>query len=264
MIFTHVPIFDPRETEEPHALPDNDTTTRFQEIIDTNKVDLFLSGHIHMFNQTKKENTTYIVSGGGGGSLYASLGDGGFYHYVNITLDESVSVSVNPLFVEEEIPTLTIVKGEQEIFYTLADLIQLTHENYTGQFQNRFDNWNGYGTYLVIPIEILLGDIVLDPSEKLIAEASDGFSNTFSYSNVYPNETMLGIQGIMGVAIALNNTYPPEWDDGFRIIFMAPDGGYSNEDCLNTSEPGCGCQVYTSAGSVLVRRLVTLRIVAST
>ena len=142
-------------------------------------------------------------------------------------------------------------------------MLLLPHENYTGQFQNRYDNWNGYGTYLIIPITVLLGDIIFEMSEKLIAEASDGFSNTFSYSNVYPNATMLATQGIMGVAIALNNSYPPDWDDGFRIIFMAPDGEYSNEDCLNSSEPGCGCQVYSSAGSVLIRNLITIRIIAS-
>jgi 3',5'-cyclic AMP phosphodiesterase CpdA len=262
VVFTHVPIFDPREVDEPHALPDTLETSRFQEIIDAYEVDLFLSGHIHMFNQTRKENTTYVISGGGGASLYASLGSGGFYHYINITVGEEVSVTSNPLFGEQTIPELTIIKGDLEIVYSLAELIQLSHVNYTGQFQNRFDNWNGYGTYLVIPISILLGDFVLETSEKLIAEASDGFSNTFSYSNVYPNATMLAAQGIMGVAIALNNSYPPDWDDGFRIIFMTPDGNYSNEDCINTSEPGCGCQVYKSAGSVLVRNLVTIRIVA--
>ncbi len=263
VVFTHVPIFDPREVDEPHALPNTVETSRFQEIIDTYEVDLFLGGHIHIFNQTKKENTTYIVSGGGGASLYASIENGGFYHYINVTVGEEVLVTSNPLFVEGSTSTITIIKGDQEIVYSIFDLMQLPYENYTGQFQNRYDNWNGYGNYTVIPMSILLGDITLETSEKLIAEASDGFKITFSYSNVYPNASMLAAQGIMGVAIAFNNSYPPDWVDGFRIIFMAPDGEFSNEDCLNTSEPGCGCQVYSSAGSVLVRKLVTIRIVTS-
>jgi len=45
-------------------------------------VDCVLSGHEHLFNQQRKDGIEYIITGGAGAPLYASVDEGGFYHYL--------------------------------------------------------------------------------------------------------------------------------------------------------------------------------------
>jgi hypothetical protein len=52
-------------------------------------------GHEHMYLRKTVDGIPHIIAGGGGAPLYAKDEDGGFYHYVLVTVDgEKVSGEV--------------------------------------------------------------------------------------------------------------------------------------------------------------------------
>lgn len=45
------------------------------------------AGHIHGYGREERNGTVYILTAGGGAPLYLPAFDGGFYHYVKVTVD---------------------------------------------------------------------------------------------------------------------------------------------------------------------------------
>ncbi|MHA1968293.1 MAG: hypothetical protein ACW964_10870 [Candidatus Hodarchaeales archaeon] len=213
---------------------------------------MVLTGHIHYFNQTIRNGTHYIISGGGGAVLYESLNLGGFYHFVKFAINVS-GVFSNPVQLMRNLLStdIQIIKGNVNhtvSFYDLQNEFPSISMNVS--FQNQYGNWRGYGTYIGVSFDTLLDNTVggMSSQQMLEAESWDGLVENYSYSVVYPNSSWESIQGKMVLAYSYNNTTAPKWSDGLRVVFYAPDGRYSNEDCALTSPSREGYWIYPSAG----------------
>ncbi|MCX5749005.1 MAG: metallophosphoesterase [Candidatus Saganbacteria bacterium] len=87
-IFMHKPLFDisgsfPEEVMFPRA-----QAASLTAIFKKNKVKAVFCGHVHGYAKEEKDGVLYIIAAGGGGSLYLPYFSGGFYNYVNITVDD--------------------------------------------------------------------------------------------------------------------------------------------------------------------------------
>ena len=266
IIFTHTPLYDPREGKD-HSFLNETQPSRIMSMIKDQNVALFLSGHIHYFNHTIVNGTHFVISGGGGASLHEPYQKGGFHHIVEIEfsiLENNFSVNNIKMERNEEEYDISIITNNLTYIYSLNDL-QTEFTQYIGNssYQNRYQNWNAFGTYIGVSIQDLLapiGGMITD--QILEIEARDGFRENYSYSVIYPNNSWKSIQGDMILAFSYNGTYIPNWSDGYRIVFLAPDEKYSNEDCQLTSPPGEGYWYYPSAGYRWLKYVKTLRILS--
>ncbi|TFG15323.1 hypothetical protein EU537_01500 [Candidatus Thorarchaeota archaeon] len=261
IVFTHIPSFDPRPGKN-HTLPQK-IANRLMTLFEQTGVDYVFSGHIHMFNKTIINGVTYIITGGAGMSLAAPEEIGGIHHFVHAKLQED-SLLIEPIQLNEpDIPRDTVeVKGiESSILLSLNDLKQLPYLEAFSSFQNQFGNWRGQGVYRGVKISDLIGLVGgMTVTDTLTARAYDGYSQSYCYYNVYPNGSWQELQGDMILAYQYNGTEIPEWDSGLRIVMLAPDGAYSNADCLATSAPGMGCNMYYSGGARWARYVARIEV----
>jgi len=94
MVFLHYPPFDPA---------DNTSTMRsggeeFMALMEEQQVDYVFAGHIHAYGAQERNGVHYIVTGGAGAPLDREPGEGGFYHYVRVTLQGAkVTVEAVPV-----------------------------------------------------------------------------------------------------------------------------------------------------------------------
>lgn len=262
-VFTHIPPFDPRSDQD-HTLANLTTASRLMSIFEEQEVNTVFAGHIHMYNQTIRNGVRYVVTGGAGASLYAPPEAGGIYHFMNVTLTES-GVSVEPVILES--PTLprdtVAIRGKTEdVTLNLDDLLSFPYLEGFSSFQNLYENWGGHGTYRGITIAYLLELVSgISPNDTVRVKSFDGFEQDFCYTNVYPNSSWYTYQGNMLLAYQHNGTLVPDWSDGFRLVMIPEDGAYSNDDCLQTSLPGCGCNSYPSAGARWVRFVSIIEVI---
>jgi predicted phosphodiesterase len=237
-IFTHIPLFDPRNGEN-HTLFNTTAGTQLMSLFETHEVDAVFAGHIHMYNETVENGVRYVVTGGAGASLYAEAENGGIYHYMNVTLDDS-GLTIEPVILDTpSLPRDVVsIKGlTEDMTLTLDDLIQMETVTEFSSFQNQYDNWRGHGTYSGVAISDLI-DLVggMGINDTLVVRSFDGYAQEFGFSNVYPNTTWNEIQGPMVLAYSYNGTSVLDWADGMRLVMMPSDGGYSNLDAIQTSE----------------------------
>ncbi len=265
VIFTHMPLFDPRGNDNDHALLNKTQSTQILSMIANYNVKLVLSGHIHYFNHTVKNGTHFLTSGGGGAILYEPPERGGFYHYTKIKITTN-SINITPIVLTRPIqPTdIHLIKGGNDTIISLQDLqSEFTIIQGNSSFQNQYDNWRGYGSYIGVSVAVLVNKVGgMLPTQILEVESWDSLKENFSFPVIYPNDTFKTIQGELILAFSYNNTLVPYWSDGYRIIFLPSDEKYSNTDCLTTSPPGEGCRISgRSAGSRWVKYVKSLRII---
>ncbi|MHA1863877.1 MAG: metallophosphoesterase family protein [Candidatus Thorarchaeota archaeon] len=259
-VFTHIPPFDPR-TGEDHSLINSTTSTHLMSLFEEHEVDVVFTGHIHMYNETIVNGVKYVITGGAGASLYADEDSGGIYHYMNVMLDDT-GLSIEPVLLNNpSLPrNMIAVRGlTEDVTLSLDDLLQMNEVSGLSSFQNQYDNWRGYGTYIGVEISELVelvGGMTTD--EKLVVKSFDGYLQEFSYSNVYPNTTWAEIQGPMILAYTYNETQVLEWADGMRIVMLPPDNAYSNNDAIQTSEFGG----VISAGTFWVRFVSIIEVIS--
>jgi len=259
-VFTHIPPFDPR-TGEDHSLINSTTSTHLMSLFEEHEVDVVFTGHIHMYNETIVNGVKYVITGGAGASLYADEDSGGIYHYMNVMLDDT-GLSIEPVLLDTpSLPrNMIAVRGlTEDVTLSLDDLLQMNEVSGLSSFQNQYDNWRGYGTYIGVEISELVelvGGMTTD--EKLVVKSFDGYLQEFSYSNVYPNTTWAEIQGPMILAYTYNETQVLEWADGMRIVMLPPDNAYSNNDAIQTSEFGG----VISAGTFWVRFVSIIEVIS--
>jgi len=264
VIFTHIPLFDPRASKDHDFLNDSQSDLLLK-IFAQNNVRIVLSGHIHIYNYTIRENIHFITSGGGGAALHESKELGGFHHYLEITFNNNhLNWSVKPIEFERRASPLDIevIKDQSVNIISVSDL-QLEFDIIYGQssFQNQYDNWRSYGEYRGVLISDLLETVGgMTPNHVLEIETWDGLIQNFSYPVIFPNNSWKIIQGDVILAYAYNETFVPEWIDGYRIVFLAPDGAYSNDDCQITSPLGEGFHIWPSAGYRWMKYVKFLRI----
>ncbi|MFW9842986.1 MAG: metallophosphoesterase [Candidatus Thorarchaeota archaeon] len=258
-VFTHIPPFDPRNDDD-HTLINSTKSTQLMSLFEEHEVDAVFTGHIHMYNETIINGVRYVITGGAGASLYADEDSGGIYHYMNVTLHED-DLTIEPILLDTpSLPRDTIaVKGiVEDATLSLEDLLLMEVITGYSSFQNQFGNWRGYGTYtgvLVSNLIELVGGMMVN--DTLVVRSFDGYTQEFSYSNVYPNVTWAEIQGPMVLAYAYNDTSILDWADGMRLTMIPPDGEYSNTDATQTSESGD----VISAGARWVRFVSIIEVV---
>ncbi|TFG31811.1 hypothetical protein EU527_11520 [Candidatus Thorarchaeota archaeon] len=258
-VFTHIPPFDPRP-EHDHSLLNATTSSRLMALFELKRVDVVFTGHIHMYNESIVNGVRYVITGGAGASLYADEEAGGIYHYMDVTLDDS-GLSIEPVLLEA--PSISrdrvVIRGAvEDITFSLEDLSQLPSIQGYSSFQNQYDNWRGQGVY----IGILLSNLVelvggMSTTDKLVVKSYDGYSQEFRHSNIYPNASWVEIQGPIILAYAYNDTFVLDWADGMRIVMLPPDGAYSNDDAIETTESGN----VSSAGARWVRFVQILEVI---
>jgi hypothetical protein len=94
-VFLHPPVYS---VLNPDCVTDGSLHVAFsskenqdyiRELLKKFKVDGVFSGHEHLFNKKKVDDTEYIITAGAGALLYASKEKGGFYHYLKIDIKEN-------------------------------------------------------------------------------------------------------------------------------------------------------------------------------
>jgi 3',5'-cyclic AMP phosphodiesterase CpdA len=264
-VFTHIPLFDPRAGQD-HALMNTTTAEQLMTLFEAQDVNTVFSGHIHMYNESVRNGVRYVITGGAGASLYASEEEGGIHHFMNITVTENgveiAPVLLPPPSLERDI---VVVRGsDEDVTLSLTDLNEMNMAEGWSSFQNQLNNWRGYGLYQGVKVSDLvelIGDMTV--TDIVRVTSFDGYSQEFSYWNVYPNSSWYSIQGDMILAYRLNGTDVLDWTDGMRLVMLPADEAYSNDDCLATSFPGMGCQIYLSAGARWVRFVSFIEVISN-
>ena len=144
---------------------------------------------------------------------------------------------------------------------TFAELKDLSYLENVTSYQNRFNNWRGFGTYIGVPLSTLAGLVGgMSEGDVMTVIASDGYSQNLSYSQVVPDEAAEAIQGQIVLAYQFNDTSIPDWDSGPMIAVLAPDEAFSNDDFNATKSDGAEFSGSTSAGSIWVKNVQRIEI----
>jgi len=104
ILVCHIPPFDPREGES-HCLKGEDAS-KFIDFAADVGIDLVLCGHIHLYDYRSLKGVDYVISAGGGAPLYALESEGGFFHYIIVsvngdTISHEVMKIISPSFTPE-------------------------------------------------------------------------------------------------------------------------------------------------------------------
>lgn len=119
---------------------------------------------------------------------------------------------------------------------TLDEMLAMDAVERDGSFQNTFGNQIGKGSYVGVKISDIL-ELAggMDTSEILVVTAIDGYQQNFTYDNIYPNSSYYDLQGDMVLAYSFNDSLVPQYEEGFRIVFLPEDENYSNDDAAATT-----------------------------
>jgi Icc-related predicted phosphoesterase len=91
IVFMHVPPVDMRAGAEWHAMPQEDGDKLLGLLKQYHATAIFC-GHIHAYEEWKKDGVPIYVSGGSGGRL----ADGGYHHYLEVLIhDGKVTVTIH-------------------------------------------------------------------------------------------------------------------------------------------------------------------------
>ncbi len=89
IIVMHTPPVDPRPGGD-HSMKSSEGKKLLNLMKEYNAFGVF--SHIHIYWYGEKNGVSYVVTGGGGAPLYAKPDEGGFYHYVKISVDGGIQV----------------------------------------------------------------------------------------------------------------------------------------------------------------------------
>ena len=89
-VFLHHPLYSvPRKGK--HAGNSLDRypkeRDRLEALLMKNRVDFVFAGHEHLYLRQIVDGINHVISGGGGAPLYADEKDGGFHHFILVTID---------------------------------------------------------------------------------------------------------------------------------------------------------------------------------
>ena len=121
---------------------------------------------------------------------------------------------------------------------TLAEMMLMDSVSGNSSYQNTYGNVRGAGVYKGVKVSDLV-DLVggMDENHVVRVISADDYSQTFERSKVYPNLTILNLQGDMILAYEYDGIAVPAYEDGARLAFIPEDGYYSNADANATTEP---------------------------
>jgi hypothetical protein len=84
LIFIHRPLFPPIDSLKLGKAMDRNPSDRddLHRLFQREGVKAVISADDHRYHRTEKDNILYLISGGGGAPLYALKEDGGYFHYI--------------------------------------------------------------------------------------------------------------------------------------------------------------------------------------
>jgi len=88
-VFIHKPIFDPTGTYPNYVMTPKDENEALNKLFLREEVRYVFGGHIHGYGREERDGLIYILTAGAGAPLYLPAFEGGFYHYVKVTVDGS-------------------------------------------------------------------------------------------------------------------------------------------------------------------------------
>jgi len=97
-VFLHHPLFT--EAGKGHHFGDcldkyPRDRDRLEALFVNSKVDAVFAGHEHFYQRTSVDGITHVITGGGGAPMYEKEEDGGYYHFIGVTVDgDKVSAEV--------------------------------------------------------------------------------------------------------------------------------------------------------------------------
>ncbi len=151
-------------------------------------------------------------------------------------------------------------KGGEEETADLASLEDMDFVENISSYQNRFNNWNGLGTYGGVELRDL-ADLVggMAEGDVMTVTASDGYAVNLSYEQVYAGTEFLAVQGQIILAYEFNGSLMTE-EDWPMIAVLAPDEAFSNDDFNATAPDAPEFEMLTSAGSLWVKMVSSIEI----
>ena len=88
-VFMHKPLFDPTGTYPNYVMTPKEESESLGKLFAKKGVSYVFAGHIHGYGREEKDGIVYILTAGAGAPLYLPAFNGGFYHYVKVTVDGS-------------------------------------------------------------------------------------------------------------------------------------------------------------------------------
>ncbi|MFX1319838.1 MAG: hypothetical protein ACFE9D_04300 [Promethearchaeota archaeon] len=152
-----------------------------------------------------------------------------------------------------------VINDDNTFNLNYSTLLTLTSIEGSSSYQNRFGNWRGIGTYIGAPLSSIVGLVGgMDNNDLIRVNATDGYSQYYTYDNLYPNSSFSTIQGDLVLAYSYNETTPTSWADGPQSAFIPVDGAFSNEDANQTTHPAF---FFGSAGARWVRNVASIEVI---
>ncbi len=193
-----------------------------------------------------------------------SAGQNKLYAVLAVVIISSVGIGAYIVMVPNA-PNLDPVPGVKltgadgtTVNVTLTEMTEMSTIIRNGSYQNSYGNVRGVGEYigvLISDLVELVGGMLED--DKVTIVASDGYNQTFDYNKVYPNASFYSIQGDMVLAYGLNDTVVPDYENGYKLMFLPEDGYYDNADANATTDPNpyaAGPQCVSNVMEIIVLR----------
>jgi predicted phosphodiesterase len=86
-VVMHKPPFDPYQ-QDWYNMDNMPWAYKFRKLCGEYKVDMVFSGHRHMFKHEEFDGVDYLVTGGGGMLIEVPEADGGYLHYLRVTVNQ--------------------------------------------------------------------------------------------------------------------------------------------------------------------------------
>jgi len=86
-VFMHMPLFDISGNYPKHVMYPKSENEELKRLLEKNKARYIFAGHIHGYGREVQGSIVYVITGGAGAPLYLPHFNGGFYHYVKVTVD---------------------------------------------------------------------------------------------------------------------------------------------------------------------------------
>jgi predicted phosphodiesterase len=97
MVFCHIPLYDPRNVDKPHALKPEEAA-KLSALFKKYNVTHVFAGHIHSYYAGDWKGLPYTITGGAGAPLVGTDPQHAFYHYLKVSLQgDQVQIQVAPL-----------------------------------------------------------------------------------------------------------------------------------------------------------------------
>ena len=267
VIATHTSPIDPRPGMGATYLGEGDASRLLAEA-ELAGADMVLAGHVHMFCATATPGGMPLVITGGGGAVMEALDVAGALHHL-------VRVQVGPDGITAEPVPLSDVPGGasggcsvdvlgrsgERVLLDVPSMLALATLEGTWSFEDRFENVEGTGLYRCAPMDAIVTLVGgMRATDTLRVTARDGYRQTFSRGNVFPDLAQRQAQGGMALAVSFDGLAVPSWEAGPRLVFTPRDGLHSNADAEATTDEAFRADPF-SAGSRWVREVASIEVV---